>query len=206
MKIKSVLISLAFVLAPLPALAADATSQLRQFIDTVRSATGQFEQQRVEGRGNNSTQSGEFAFKRPGQFSWRVIKPYEQLVVSNGKTLYQYDPDLAQVTQRPVSESIGASPAAILFGSGSLDEAFTLSNLPGNEGLDWLRAKPRNPEAGFTHVDIGFRNDLPARLLLLDAFGQTTRIELRNIERNPVMDTRQFNFTPPPGVDVVKMQ
>ncbi len=204
--IKKWILGLLLACVPALGLAADATTQLRQFIETVRSATGQFEQQRLENRGNSRAQTGQFAFKQPGQFLWQVEQPYEQLVLSDGKVLYQYDPDLAQVTRRPVSQSIGASPAAILFGSGSLDQAFTLTNLPADQGLDWLRAQPRNPEAGFTHVDIGFRNGLPARLLLLDAFGQTTRINLSNITRNPALDVNRFTFTPPPGVDVVNMQ
>ena len=107
---------------------------------------------------------------------------------------------------RGVDQSLGASPAAILFGSGSLDQAFDIAALPGKDGLDWLRAKPRGADAGFTHVDIGFADGLPARLELLDSFGQTTRIDLSHIVPNPKLDAGEFTFTPPVGVDVVKMQ
>ena len=34
-------------------------------------------------------------------------------VVSDGQRVYQYDPDLAQVTVRNVKDSVGASPASI---------------------------------------------------------------------------------------------
>ncbi|HEY9572278.1 MAG TPA: outer membrane lipoprotein carrier protein LolA, partial [Pusillimonas sp.] len=159
-----------------------------------------------DSQGQGKAQSGEFSFRRPGQFRWSVKKPYEQLIVSNGKTVYQYDPDLAQVTERNVDQSIGASPAAILFGSGALEAAFAISALPDKDGLDWLRAKPRSADAGFTHVDIGFRGNLPARLELLDSFGQTTRIDLSHIVVNPKLDAGEFTFTAPAGVDVVKMQ
>src|SRR5690606_21970623 len=135
--------------------AADAPAQLRDFIAKVPAAAGRFTQQRTDDKGQGkAVQSGEFSFRRPGQFKWAVQKPYEQLIVSDGKAVYQYDPDLAQVTQRNVDQSIGASPAAILFGSGSLDEAFSISALPDADGLNWLRAKPLTPDAGFTHVDI----------------------------------------------------
>src|SRR5690606_10626425 len=118
----------------------------------------------------------------------------------------QYDPDLAQVTQRTVDQSIGTSPAAILFGSGSLQDSFDVRALPDDDGLQWLRATPRGADAGFTNGDLGFRNELPARLLLLDAFGQTTRIDLSNIQANPQLPASQFQLTPPDDVDVVKMQ
>ena len=193
--------------SPMLAWSADAPAQLEQFIAQVKSASGDFTQQRLAQNGQSQpAQSGQFSFQRPGQFKWAVKKPYEQLIVSNGKQVYQYDPDLAQVTERAVDQSIGASPAAILFGSGSLQEAFTISGLPPKDGYDWLRALPRSADAGFTHVDIGFKNAMPARLELLDSFGQTTRIDLSHIVSNPSLDADEFSFTPPAGVDVVKMQ
>ena len=207
MKIKHFAAAICMAASPLLAWSAEAPAQLRKFIAQVPSATGQFSQQRVDGKAQGKApQTGEFSFLRPGKFRWAVKKPYEQLIVSDGKQVYQYDPDLAQVSVRGVDQSLGASPAAILFGSGSLDQAFDIAALPGKDGLDWLRAKPRGADAGFTHVDIGFADGLPARLELLDSFGQTTRIDLSHIVPNPKLDVGEFTFTPPAGVDVVKMQ
>ncbi len=207
MKIKRLLSSVLLAASPMLALGADAPAQLRDFASKVNSGTGQFTQQTVATNGGaKRPQSGTFSFRRPGQFKWAVTKPYEQLIVSDGKLVYQYDPDLAQVTQRKVDQSIGASPAAILFGSGSLDEAFSITSLPAKDGLDWLRATPRSADAGFTHVDIGFKSSMPARLELLDSFGQVTRIDLKNIMANPSLPAAEFQFEAPKGVDVVKMQ
>ncbi|HUH59169.1 MAG TPA: outer membrane lipoprotein chaperone LolA [Candidimonas sp.] len=191
--------------APLVASAADASVQLRDFIAKVTSGAGTFTQQVLGSKSSKPPQQGNFSFKRPGQFKWAVTKPYEQLIVSDGKSVYQYDPDLAQVTVRPVDQSIGASPAAILFGSGSLDDAFTVDGMPAKDGLDWLRATPLSPDAGFTHVDIGFKSGMPARIDLRDSFGQTTRIDLGGIESNPKLAPNEFTFVAPEGVDVVKM-
>lgn len=207
MRIKSLFAVAALVLAPVVSMAADAPTQLREFVANVASATGHFTQQTSGGQGQaRPEQSGQFSFQRPGKFRWDVKRPYEQLIISDGTKVLQYDPDLAQVTERSVDQSIGTSPAAILFGSGSLDDTFDVKALPDDDGLQWLRATPRGANAGFSHVDIGFRNGLPARLLLLDAFGQTTRIDLSDIEPNPELPGRQFQFTPPAGVDIVKMQ
>lgn len=187
--------------------AATAEVQLRHFIKNVQSATGQFQQQTIATQGRaKPAQTGEFSFQRPGKFKWAVQKPYEQLIVSDGRQVLQYDPDLAQVTQRSVDQSIGASPAAILFGSGSLDEAFKLSALADRDGLAWLRATPRNADAGFKHVDMAFADNMPARLELLDAFGQTTVIDLGKVLVNPQIPASDFRFTAPAGVDVVKLQ
>lgn len=192
--------------APALVYSATATEQLRRFIENVPSASGQFTQQRLDTEKQSaSSQSGVFSFKRPGQFRWELRKPYEQLIVSDGKQVYQYDPDLAQVTQRDVDQSIGASPAAILFGSGVLEDSFSLTDLPSTDGLDILRATPRSADAGFTHVDIGFADGMPARLDLLGSFGQTTRIQLNELATDPKFSPDEFTFTPPAGVDMVKM-
>lgn len=201
------LLAAALSVACIPVWAADARAQLQQFVQEVQSATGNFTQQAADDSGRlRQAQQGEFAFQRPGKFRWQTVKPYAQLVISDGKLLRQYDPDLAQVTERPVGESIGASPAAILFGSGSLEEAFELTPLPDRDGLAWLRAKPRSGDAGFAHVDMGFAQGLPRRLELLDAFGQTTRIGLNDIAANPQLRADIFDFDVPDDVDVVRMQ
>lgn len=191
---------------PLAVLAADAQTQLKTFVASVSSATGKFTQATTGEQGaTQRAQRGEFAFQRPGKFKWSVTQPYEQLVVSDGQRLFQYDPDLAQVTVRQVDQAIGTSPAAILFGSGDLTQAFDVTPLPARDGLQWLRAKPRSADAGFAQVDIGMRDNLPARVELLDSFGQTTRVELSDIQSNPSLPASEFTFEPPAGVDVVQM-
>ena len=193
-------------LVPLAAHAAGARDQLRSFVAQVSNATGSFSQYTVGQQGQTRpAQSGVFSFERPGKFKWAVQKPYEQLIVSDGKQVFQYDPDLAQVTVRAVDQAIGASPAAILFGSGSLEDAFDVEARPERDGLQWLRARPRGGDAGFTQVDIGMRDALPARIELLDAFGQTTRVDLSDIRPQAGLPEDEFRFTPPAGTDVVRM-
>jgi len=187
-----------------PARADTAQEQLRQFVATVAAADGAFVQTQLTD-GTTRTQSGVFAFQRPGKFRWEVRQPYAQLVLSDGVHVFQYDPDLAQVIERSLDASLGASPAAILFGKAQLDEAFAVSALPDADGLAWLRAQPRETDAGFTHVDMGFRDGFPARLLLLDVFGQTTRIELNNMQVHAGLPPATFQFDAPAGVDVVRM-
>jgi outer membrane lipoprotein carrier protein len=184
-----------------------APDQLRSFVQTVQSARGSFSQFTVGPQGQTKpAQTGRFSFKRPGQFNWEVLKPYAQQIVSDGQEMYQFDPDLNQVSVRKVDQAIGASPAAILFGSGALDQAFNVSVLPDKDGLVWLRALPRAGDAGFVHVDIGFQEGLPAHIILLDAFGQTTHVKLSGLVRNPGLPPDAFKFVPPAGADVVRMQ
>ena len=171
----------------------------------MNGATGSFSQYTVNAQGRTQpAQTGTFSFQRPGKFKWAVQKPYEQLVISDGAKVYQYDPDLLQVTERKVDAAIGTSPAAILFGSGSLEQSFEVSALPsGRPGLAARQAAQRRRR--FSRVDIGLKDNLPARVELLDSFGQTTRVDLSGITPNPSIGAKEFQFTAPKGVDVVKM-
>jgi outer membrane lipoprotein carrier protein len=210
-KIRVLILSGLLVVAGLgfgaPAFADTAREQLRAFVDQVQSASGDFSQYTVGPQGQTKPpQRGRFLFMRPGRFKWDVVKPYEQQIVSNGREIYQFDPDLNQVTVRKVDQALGASPAAILFGSGSLEQSFEVMALPDREALVWLRAKPKQADAGFVHVDLGFKDGLPHRIILLDAFGQTTHVELAALIRNPGLSTSNFDFVPPKGADVVRMQ
>jgi len=185
--------------------ATSAQDQLRRFVENVTAARGDFVQTQMTDTGKVNTQSGVFAFARPGKFRWEVRTPYAQLVISDGTQVLQYDPDLAQVTQRSLDASMGASPAAILFGTAKFEDAFIVSALPNDAGLAWLRAQPRAGDAGFNHVDIGFHADQPMQLRLLDAFGQITQIDLNAMAVHAALPPETFDFTIPAGVDVVRM-
>lgn len=188
-----------------PAARAAAIDQLRQFAASTRSARGEFTQQQVRANGRaGETARGTFAFARPGRFRWEINAPYEQLIVTDGERLHFYDKDLRQVTVRRSTDAIGATPAALLFGSNDLDGAFALKEAGESDGLEWLEALPKAKDSGFERIRIGFRAGLPEAMEVRDAFGQTTRFAFRAIERNPVLEPAQFRFTAPAGVDVVQ--
>ena len=197
--------ALATLLVPRHARAADALTQLKAFSQTTTSARGEFSQQLLKsGRQNTPPAQGAFAFARPGRFRWDIQKPYQQLIVTDGKQLYFYDKDLKQVTIRPAGDVIRSTPAAVLFGGGDLAAAFTLTDRGPHDDLDWVEAAPRQPDSGFDRIVIGLRGGLPARMEVRDAFGQINRFEFTRLSRNASVADSEFQFTPPPGVDVVR--
>lgn len=195
---------LAGALVPAPA-RAGGQDQLRAFLGDTRSARGEFTQKVLRPDGSVAeSSSGDFAFSRPGRFRWDVRRPFEQLLVADGKRLYFYDKDLNQVTVRRLADSLASTPAAILFGDGDLERNFALRELSPRDGLEWVEALPRDKEAGFERIALGFREGLPATMEVGDAFGRTTVFEFRAIARNAAVPADLFRFVPPKGVDVVE--
>jgi outer membrane lipoprotein carrier protein len=96
----------------------------------VQTGRGEFTQTVTSPDGKKSRKSkGTLEFQRPNRFRFAYTTPTEQLIVGDGKQVWLHDVDLNQVTVRPMSESIGATPAALLAG-GALDKDFTLRNVP----------------------------------------------------------------------------
>ncbi|MDR2710302.1 MAG: outer-membrane lipoprotein carrier protein LolA, partial [Burkholderiales bacterium] len=81
--------------------------------------------------------------------------------------------------------------------------AFELTALPDEQGTRWLQAKPRDKEAGFTNIKLGFSQGKLAALELDDAFGQKIRTRFRYVEYNPELSAALFTFSPPVGADII---
>ena len=191
-------------LAAFSAAAAGGVQQLRDFVAGARSAEGEFEQVVTAQSGRRPQEaSGSFAYARPGRFHWEYDRPYRQVLVGDGKTLWSWDPDLNQVTVRAIGEALGATPAAILFGSGALDDNFELADAGERDGLAWAEARPKRTESGFESLRIGLAEGQLRRMEMRDHFGQTTVIRFTRLRANPVLAEDRFRFEPPAGADVI---
>jgi outer membrane lipoprotein-sorting protein len=96
-----------------------------------------------------------------------------------------------------------ATPAAILFGSGALDDNFELADAGEQDGLAWAEARPRQTESGFESLRIGLADGQLRRMEMRDHFGQTTVIRFTRLRANPALAEDRFRFEPPAGADVI---
>ncbi|PKO83317.1 MAG: outer membrane lipoprotein carrier protein LolA [Betaproteobacteria bacterium HGW-Betaproteobacteria-11] len=193
----------ATLVAPFPVLAGG-LEQLKTFLVTTTRASGTFTQAVVSRSGRKPQQSaGIFAFQRPGKFRWSYERPYKQLLVSDGRTLWSYDPELKQVAEKKLGNAFGASPAALLAGQ-ELERHFELKEEANENGVDFVAATPRGEDKSFERVRIGLRDNLPVSMEIHDAFGQVSLLLFTRFESNPALPAGLFHFTPPAGADVVK--
>ena len=183
---------------------ASSLDQYRDFLNGTQSARAGFEQ-KVYDRDGRLVQDtkGSFVFQRPGRFRWIYDKPADQVIVGDGQRVWIYDRQLNQVTVRKVERALGSTPAALLAGGTGIESAFELSDAGKKDGLEWMEAKPRDAEAGFAKVRMGFGAQGLAAMELTDHFGQTTRLRFLNLARNPKVDAAEFRFDPPKGADVL---
>jgi outer membrane lipoprotein carrier protein len=193
----------ALLLAAPPAQASN-LERFREYLSTTKSTRADFAQTVYSRDGALVQESkGRFEFLRPGRFRWTYEAPYPQLIVGDGKKVWIYDEDLNQVTVRKLEKAVGSTPAALLAGSTEIEKAFEFTEGGREQGLDWLNAKPRQPEAGFERIRLGMGPSGVEAMELVDNFGQTTKLRFTHLTRNPKLDPDTFRFTPPKGADVL---
>jgi len=201
-KIKAVMLACMLVL-PLMA-KADGISSLKNFYDKSHAMRANFYQLVTDKQGRKIQEVyGQMQLKRPNKFRWDYNKPFEQQIISDGKQVWLYDTELAQVTVRELSKALGSSPAALLAGDDNLDKNFKLMNATRTDNLDWVIATPKDKETGFDQISLGFKDNALQEMDLVDSFGHQTKIVFSKLESNPVIDAKTFLFKPPKGVDVV---
>jgi outer membrane lipoprotein carrier protein len=183
---------------------ADGKQALEHFLRTVQSAQGQFTQvvtnppKQGEQVGRKKTSSGQFAIARPNKFRFHYLKPYEQLLVSDGQTLWVYDADLNQLTQKKLGDIMNGSAMAVLAGISlkDLEQSFVLSEVAKSDGLEWVRAVARDKDSSFAAIELGFRKGDAfglATLVVTDKFGQISEMRLSQIETRP-LDHKMFSY------------
>ncbi|NOU24558.1 MAG: outer membrane lipoprotein chaperone LolA [Methylotenera sp.] len=189
----------------LPLLAqADGIASLRKFYNETHALSANFYQVVTDRQGKKIQEVyGEMQLKRPNKFRWDYNKPYEQQIISDGKQVWLYDTELAQVSVRELSKTLGSSPAALLAGDDSLDKNFKLVNAVSKDGLDWVTTNPKDSDTGFNKISLAFKNDVLYEMDMVDSFGHQTKIVFSNLVHNPIIEAKTFLFKPPKGVDVV---
>lgn len=186
------------------AVSADEVQTLKSFFQNNTSMRAKFQQTVVDNLGRKVQEvTGSMQLQRPGKFRWDYDKPYVQLIVGDGKKVWLFDPDLNQVTVRPLDKVLGSSPAALLAGSKDIDKTFELKSVGKQGELNWVEAIPKEKESGFERVVLGFKGNMLQEMEMRDSFGQITVIEFSKQELNPKLDAKNFRFVPPEGADVL---
>jgi outer membrane lipoprotein carrier protein len=187
--------------------AGEGRTRLDAFLHGFKSLSGTFEQQQFDETGAPLESSkGTVAIEKPGRFRWEYLQPYAQSIISDGRQLWVYDKDLAQVTVNEVAKTGPGAPARILGDDVDVDTIYTVAEEPTKDGVAWVALTPKAEGSQYTTIEIGLGADGVHGMRLKDNLGQTTVITFHDLVRNGPLEPALFTFTPPAGVDVVHGQ
>ncbi len=186
---------------------AAALKQVQQGYESTKSLTASFRQEVESPTMAGKLEShGTVSFEKPNRMRWDYAAPDAQTIVSDGDTLWIYQPEEKQVIKAPLQQAFQATtPVTFLAGLGHVDRDFT----PTLERADtdhWvLKLVPKTDKGvGTLYLTVAKRDGTVDEARITDPLGTTTRLMLSDQKRNASIDAGRFTFTPPPGVDVVR--
>ena len=189
---------------PTRAATGPARQRLDAFATGLHSLEGRFSQTLTDASGQGAkTSSGTLALEAPREFRWDTLAPYHQTIVADGSRVWLYDPELEQVTVRVQSTEEAHSPLTVITDIKQLDRDFKVTEQGERDGLTWLRLTSKGKDPQFDYADLGFDAAGLKRMVFQDQLGAVTDIRFSDWRRNVDLPPYTFNFTPPPGTDVI---
>lgn len=204
-----------------PAQPGSQVSALDRYLDGLKTLRTDFTQSVTDATGKHSAGgSGSLIVQRPDRFRWDYrpadqagaggdtgkggAEDQGQLLVADGRNLWFYDRELAQVTVKPIDAALSSTPIMLLSGSPeALRKQFDIEAQPSAQGLQWVQVRPHDAQADFSEARLGFRGDELARMIVHNMLGQTVQLDFSHSRRNAPVDAGLFEFKAPQGVDVI---
>lgn len=198
--------TLFFLLLVLPIflVASPAISLLQKQLANFHSMTADFSQTVLSSDGSTLQQAnGEVKILRPGKFMWNTLKPMKQQIITNGKTVWVYDPMLQQVVIRTLDKSISKTPILLLTQTHLyLQQSFNITQL--NKPGEWFELQPKEVDEVFDRVVLGFQGNQIKEMDFSNQLGQKTIVKFSSVKMNPMISASEFHFTIPKGADAVR--
>jgi outer membrane lipoprotein carrier protein len=180
-----------------PALSAEA--QLHLLLENLQTFRADVRQLIVENTGGVLEESDIlFMLKRPHGFYWETLQPFPELIVTDGATLWNYQPDLLQLSIEDWDASRSELAAQLLSGNTeAIVKEYAVSAIPVNTN-DWeFLLYPNDPASLYDQVSLFFEQGELVSILLISTNGQRTFWEFNNREINIEIDTSVFSFATP---------
>lgn len=178
---------------------ADARSDLSLRLTELDHLAADFTQ-RLEGAGGELIEESSGRVRLlPPRFRWEVTEPYSQVLIAADDELALYDPDLEQVTIRPLEEVLEDTPLALLTGgTAMLGDHYDVTRLE----AEVFSVNPRAEDALFDEIVLRFGDAGLLGIRIQDHLGQRTVIRFHGFRDASVIQSADFELIVPPGTDV----
>ena len=174
-------------------------TELRKLLADYDGFTAEFNQQ-VKDTNDNllHSASGKLVFKQPGKFIWQIVKPEEELLMSNGKTLWWFNPFLEQVSIFDAEDAVATTPFALLVSQ--QDEVWNKFSITKLES--GFLVKPKNDNnSQVSQLSIYFDDFLLNEIVITDRTQQTSSYVLNKQKFKKKLDV-SFDFEIPDDIEI----
>ena len=179
------------------AVRADDSASLQTRLDKVSSFHAQFSQKVTDASGNNvQNGEGELWVQRPSLFNWHMTAPDESTIISDGKTLWFYNPFVEQVTATWVKNATSNTPFMLIARNQPSDwKRYNVKQQGDNFELT-----PKSSDGNLKQFTIDVTPGGTIRQFsAVEQDGQRSSYQLKS-QQNGAISPDKFKFTPPQGV------
>jgi outer membrane lipoprotein carrier protein len=151
---------------------------------------------------------GEVVFAKPGRMRWTYASPEPSVVVSDGETLWIYDPTAKEVQVMDVGQGfLSGTAIQFLLGEGDLLEAFEVEARGCGGETVRLVLRPR-AEATYERLilEVDPATGLVRATSVHDLFGNRTDVVFDEIRTDTEPPPERFRFQPPEGTRVLELR
>ena len=144
--------------------------------------------------------------KKPDGFYWKTLTPFPELIVTDGSTLWNYQPDLEQVVIEDWDSSRSELAAQLLSGNiESLAVDYIIDSVSSTDSEHQVfELTPRAADDVYQLITINFMRDELESIYLNSKNGQQTVWRFENVLRNSAIADAQFQFVPPENIEIIE--
>jgi len=181
---------------------------------SILSFSGNFKQTSFRANSESSPKKaeGKVSYKRPGKMRWLYEAPEEQLLVTNGKTLWLYDNLLENVTIQKLEKLTDGTALSFLLGLGDLNEDFKRRKiskylLKNRQGLI-VELEPNKETANlaFIQLEVDQKTYNLRTITLMDQQGNYRTIALELMSYNLELEDAFFEFEVSAEMEVIEAE
>lgn len=172
--------------------------------------SAEFEQQSIlKAMAVTDTASGRMVVKQPDRMRWEYLTPESQIIIANGNDLWIFRPEENQVMKGKAPAFFGdGKGAGFLANVQTIRKNFQIFLEPSDDSSCYrLRMIPRTTteDVMVVTLDVDKTDFDVRRIITTNAYGDETRIDLKNLNLNAVPADALFRFRIPPDADVIQM-
>lgn len=147
--------------------------------------------------------TGRLWVSKPNHFRIETNSPWQQILISDGATFWNYDIDLEQLTIADLELDPKKYPILLFSGiEGNLIDSYDVSAYT-DEDHDVYVLTPKKNNQFFASMMLKFSGEMPASIIIRDAAGQRTDIIFDSPQTNIELSEDLFEFSAPAGIDIV---
>jgi outer membrane lipoprotein carrier protein len=156
---------------------------------------------------------GVVSLKKGGKMRWDYTSPSPQQIVSDGRSLWIYTPELNQVNKGSAPKALAGPAGSFLAGLGRIRDEFNVRFLnPANKvdaaGRPVLDLTPKRPTPFLTRLVLAIdpKDYVVRQAVIYDQFQNAVTMSFTKVTLNPGLQDSLFVFTPPAGTSVVPLE